>query len=306
MASGWIIREGEFVVSAIVGLFKDSENDYTLTIVNSTPYDWKQKTEGSFQMIDWDKSFPKILPAGHTVVCSIRGIKESKWSEIVLNEQTVNDFGGVVFGTDDGREVEITYRYDKNMTARANFDTLQLSNNVAFELLNSEVVEGYSDTVLHLAGSMQNDDCEVYTGSSFTVRIMLTKHREFHLCYSIANSSIILVQKNVENWLLKSAYLMANWFFSDDGYIIAKSSLGCWVLTILNGNLNSGAELGVSPKTGSLNQKWTLGANGTIVSMLNNLVIDVADNKFEDGAKIIMWPANGGDNQNWTNRHGQP
>jgi len=301
---------GEIFVSKIVGVFKDSENDYTLTIVNSTPYDWTQKTESSFQMIDWDESFPKILPAGHSVVCPIRGVKESLWSEIVLNEKTRNDAGVVSFSTDDGKEVQITYRYDKNMTARASFDTLQLSNNVEFDLLKSEVFKGYSDTVLHLAGSMQNGDCEVYTGSPFTVRIMLTKHREFHLCYKtnalLYIRLICLISKNSRKSLEIIAYATANWFYSDDGYISTSiDSNRTFVLTIFQDNPSSGAELIVSPKNGSLSQKWTLGANGTIVSMLNNLVIDVADSKFEDGAQIIMRPADGGDNQNWTTRHGQ-
>jgi hypothetical protein len=264
-------------------------------------------------MIDWDKSFPRILPAGQTVVCLIRGIKESPWSEFVLHEYTENDTGAVSFSTDDGKEVQITYRYDKNMTARASFDTLQFSKNVEFDLLKSEVFTGYSDTVLNLAGSMQNGDCEVYTGSPFTVRIMLTKHREFHLCYTpdggiaLTPVRIRLISKNSGNVLHKSMYFRSNWFFSDDGYISTSiDSNRTFVLEIRDGNPNPGAELIVSSsKTGSLSQKWTLGANGTIVSMLNNLVIDVADNKFEDGAKIIMWPADGGDNQNWTTRHGQ-
>jgi hypothetical protein len=263
-------------------------------------------------MIDWDKSFPKMLPAGHSVVCQIRGIKESPWSELTQHQLTKNDTGAVSFSTDDGKEVQITYRYDKYMTARASFDTLQLSKNVEFDLLNSEVFEGYSDTVLHLAGSMQNGDCEVYTGSSFTVRIMLTKHREFHLCYTpdggialTPDFKIRLISKNSDG-LHKSAYFWSNWFFSDDGYISTRlDSSRTFVLEIRDGNPNPGAELRVSSsKTGSLSQKWTLGANGTIVSMLNNLVIDVADDKLEDGAKIIMWPADGGDNQNWTTRHG--
>lgn len=298
------------MLSNFFRVFKDSENDYTLTIVNSTPYDWTQKTVSSFQMIDWDKSFPKILPAGHSVVCPIRGIKESLWSQIVLNELTKNDTGVVSFSTDDGKEVQITYRYDKYMTARASFDTLQLSKNVEFDLLKSEVFKGYSDTVLHLAGSMQNGDCEVYTGSAFTVRIMLTKHREFHLCYKTNALLYIhmcyLISKNSGDSHEKTWYARANWFFSDDGYISTSiDSNRVFVLTILNDNPSSGAELIVSRMTGSLSQKWTLGANGTIVSMLNNLVIDVADSKFEDGAKITMRPADGGDNQNWTIRHGE-
>jgi len=107
--------------------------------------------------------------------------------------------------------------------------------------------------------------------------------------------------------------ILPKWYVTDDGYIKHKDSLDNpalkdYVLEIVDGNSNEGAQLTLGVKTGGLHQKWSFGSlgvdGGTIVSKLNNYVIDVAGNNFVDGAKIIMWPADGGDNQSWTTHCG--
>ena len=331
MLVGFAIEDVEDLIRTnapkwLVSAFFDSESDSSMTIVNSTPYDLKcfhliDNANNDHNIIDFLNCFPDYIPVGCSVICPIKEHVRAK----VGADGGFRYFqvGYEILDDGDCPQMWISYFNDDYFKAFMLFDTLQyyrlsqateididwtLTNTrpiieqaKEFELcsiVKTEVISGYSDNLLVIGGT--KGIYQIYSESQF-VSITSFNNPDFSLQIVLfglqGRSSLIGVRQK----LSKSE---SNWYFID-GYI--KNELQMehdYVLEIVDGNPNEGAQLTFGARTGGLHQQWSFGSlgvnGGTIVSKLNNMVIDIADNNFVDGAKVIMWPANGGDNQRWT------
>jgi len=335
---GFVIDEVEdllkkYAPSWLKSIIFDSEFDEFLTIVNSTPYDLNVQKKGSNTknysgVKDLTDCFPDYIPAGRSVICRMKEVIPSKIMGVPFSSIDVT------YTLKDNVEdplMQIDYwkRGDEKWFKATTTDTLQFRyQDVAISwkdlteccnIVKTTITSGFSDYLLVISGSGKNN-YQMYSQSPL-ISIKLTKYQDLFLYFDTnvllenlgtagrhPDAKLVL---NQLNWIVTQH--PQSWYVTDDGYIKHKDSLDNpalkdYVLEIVDGNSNEGAQLTLGVKTGGLHQKWSFGSlgvdGGTIVSKLNNYVIDVADNNFVDGAKIIMWPADGGDNQSWTTHCG--
>jgi len=328
---GFVIDEVEdllkkYAPSWLTNIFFDSEFDEFLTIVNSTPYDlYVHKKDYVYNIKDSTDCFPDCIPAGRSVLCRIKQIIAAK----VTTTSTFADLyvAYEVLDNDENPLLQIFFYQHRDVKGFKAITTDTLQNRQplgrgSFEdltdccnIVKTEITSGFSDYLLVISGAGKNN-YQMYSQSPL-ISIKLTKYQDLFLYFDTnvllenlgtagrhPDAKLVL---NQLNWIVTQH--PQSWYVTDDGYIKHKDSLDNpalkdYVLEIVDGNPNEGAQLTLGVKTGGLHQKWSFGSlgvdGGTIVSKLNNYVIDVADSKFEDGAKIIMRVADGGDNQSWT------
>jgi len=180
-AIDWILNT--YVMKEIVGLFEDSENDTTLTIVNSTQYDWDSFYD-PHRMVDFGESVPLILPTGCTVVCPIRFVKDGWLTDMMSypDPDGHTPYAKVYFYF--GPEtVTFNLRW-QDMKATLSCDTLQYRCEESFDMANTDVAKDFNSYLLVVSGT-ENNNYQMYSKSPL-ISIMSTKHQGWYLgllCY---------------------------------------------------------------------------------------------------------------------------
>ena len=318
MIFGFIIEEVEEWVKHhaprwLVNFLCDREFDTSMTIVNSTPYDLVCGNKIQEHNIkDFYDCFPDYIPVGCSVICPIKEIIRAG-----IKGDSFRNFDLIYLFHDDvgvERKSQIQFRDHAGKPEKSWFkvfmyyNTLQCRQSDSFNIVKSKITNEYSDNLLVFAGNGMNN-YQIYSESPYFSIMPIEKN---NLYMVKGNSKDKENSNNVHLWKDKydnGLYIRyGRWYFTD-GYIKLKYDLDNpelqdLVLEISRGNPDEGTRLTLGVKTGGLHQQWSFGSlgvdGGTIVSKLNNYVIDVADSNFEDFAKIVMWPANGGSNQLWT------